>query len=165
ADREGDDLGGRFGAVEADIDDGGAGYSVERQRLPETTDGRREYPLVRQGAVLDDRDLCRGRYSSIEQARRDVARRVDAHVDRHGGTGLRQRVPVVLGNPVLGSAGQNGQRAILSALGQRQSDRGCTSQGGGDAGDDIDSDAGRRKGCLLLATAAENIGIAALEPY
>ena len=54
---------------------------------------------------------------------------------------------------------------VLAALGQRQADRGGTAQRRGDAGHDIDRDACSLERRLLLAAAAEDIGIAALEAH
>ena len=97
------------------------------------------------------------------RARPSSARPYRRRVDRRAWVAERAPVDVLGKVPVLGMGGDELQAPRHGALGERNLERGRRAQRRGDAGDDLDRNAGRLAPRDLLRRAAEDHRVAALE--
>ena len=102
-----------------------------------------------------------------DRTRRECADRPFRHIDhgRGGGIGKARPVQVFRKIAILRMAGDVLQASHLAPLGQRSRQPGRGALRGGDAGNDLDGNAGGPAGGNLFAGAAEDQGIAALEAH
>ena len=105
-----------------------------------------------------------GRAPAASRLRAHERRVADAHVDGERRAGRGQRRPVEVGRAVGGGAGHD--RELPHVLAQRhgQADAGRAGMRRRHAGHHLDGDAGRLQRRHLLGGAAEDEGVAALEP-
>ena len=88
-----------------------------------------------------------------------------AHVDDHGLPRSREHVPVQVERAVLEVPGDEHAGVRVVAVRERNAGVGRGAAGGGDSGYDFERHAGLRQGLDLLAAAAEDVGVAALEAH
>ncbi len=126
---------------------------------------RRHVPrLVDAAGVDDDQRRRRGVAAGVHQPPGDQAGGGQAHVDDDGLVGPGQVVPVEVRLAVGGVACDEGHRLGQASVRQGRAGAGRGGQGGGDAGDDLAGDSRRAAFFQLLAAAAEDERVAALEP-
>ena len=130
----------------------------------EVGERRGEGALVRARAVLDDHHRRRRIGTGRQQVAAHQRRVADAHVDRKRGLLRGQRRPVEIGRAVGRGAGDDRELPHPLAQGHGQADARSTSMRRGHARHDLDGDARRLQRRHLFRGAAEDEGIAALEP-
>ncbi len=127
----------------------------------------RHGPLPRPGAAFDRRRGLLGIAPAGDQRRGVLAQPFDPHVeDERAGEGGEGR-PVERRLGLLGIlvAGDEGDRGGVVAVGDRDAGVGGRGDPGGDPGDDLELDPGGAQRFALLAAAAEDERVAALQPH
>ena len=123
---------------------------------PRARSGRVPFSIRAAGSVR--------RQAVLDQPGAQPVERLVAHVEDQRLARLAQGLPVELGLAVLGVAGDQDQGLGVVAVGQRDDGSGGAAGGGGDARDDLERDAGLQQRLDLLAAAAEDQRVAALQP-
>ncbi len=118
-------------------------------------------------AALDRRRRLVGVAAGLDQRRRVLGQPFDAHVEDEGAGEGGERLPVERRLGLLGIlvAGDEGDRGGVVAVGDRDPGVGGRGDPGGDAGDDLELDPGLAQRFALLAAAAEDERVAALQPH
>lgn len=148
-----DDEGGGFDA------DGGGAVVQGGERAGDDA-------LTRGGALLDDGGGRGGVGAVGQQPVADLREGLKAHVDNQGLLGIHQPVPGHgAAQALAGVAGDEDHGLGMVAMGQWNAGVSGAAAGGGDAGDDLEGDALLHQCFDLLAAAAEDEGIAPLEPH
>ena len=136
-------------------------------RLGDRPERRGHGPLPGPGAAFDRRRGLRRVAPAGDQRRRVLAQPFDPHVeDERAGEG-GEGVPVEsrLGLLRVLVAGDEGDRGGVVAVGDRDARVGGGRDAGGDAGHDLELDPGLAQRFALLAAAAEDERVAALQPH
>ncbi len=135
-------------------------------RLGQRGERRGDGPLARHRAALDRRRGLLGVAPGLDQRRGVLGQPLDAHVEDEGAREGGERPPVERRLGLLGVlvAGHEGDRGGVVAVGDRDPGVGGGGDAGGHAGHDLELDPGLAQRLALLAAAAEDEGVAALEP-
>ena len=105
--------------------------------------------------------------AALDQRLRDRRQGGGAHEHDDGVDGRGEAAPVdaAIGLVVVLVAGDDGEGRGEAAVGDRHAGVGGRGDGGSDAGDDLEGDAGGCERERFLAAAAEDEGVAALEAH
>ena len=137
-------------------------------RVGRRLQGADDRPLLRLGRLLDDGRRRVGAHPVVDQLRADDRQGADAHVDDDRLARPRQRRPVEIDDAVAAlraqMAGREDESRRVIAVRERNPCAGGGPLGRADAGDHHERDAVRCQRLGLLAAAAEDVRIAALEP-
>ncbi len=150
----------------ADDDQRRGADALAGDRLGDRPQGGDEGALAGHRPAFDRRRRLLGVAPGGDQRRRVLGQPLDAHVEDEGAGELGERLPVERGLGLLRVLvpGDEGDRGGVVAVGDRDAGVGGGGDAGGDAGDDLELDPGDAQRLALLAAAAEDEGVAALEP-